>query len=83
MLSMIAGFITALHGIYYQIQSHIYIGLIIISITSVSWWIWVMMVIKRMYHATGYVMSNVGDVREAIKEIKKLVEEYKFLTKDK
>lgn len=83
MLFMVVGFITSVYGIFHQLQTFVYMGLMIIGVTCISWWIWVMIVIKQMYDVTKNSMSNIGDVREAIKEIKILVEEYKKLTRDK
>lgn len=77
---MILGFSVSFHGIETGSYDLVYAGLIVIGTTCVSWWIWVMIVIKDMYSITVNAIDGVKDIRTGIKEVKRLIQEYKNLT---
>ena len=78
-LCMTIGFIVSLHGVHDNNTNIVYIGLVIIGLTCGSWWIWVMIVIKDMYHITHTAVTGVSDIRDSIKEVKQLIDDYKNL----
>lgn len=80
MLCMIIGFGVSLHGLQGHNYNLVYVGLAIIGVTCASWWIWVMLVIKEMYEVTHAAVTGVSDIRSGIKEVKKLISEYKNLS---
>ena len=77
---MILGFSVSFHGIETNSYDLVYAGLIIIGTTCVSWWIWVMIIIKDMYKITVTAIEGVSDIRYNIKEVKRLIQDYKNLT---
>jgi ammonia channel protein AmtB len=79
-ITMIAGFAVSLHGINNQNYDTIYIGMVIIGVTCVSWWIWVMSVIKAMWDFTQSTVNKVQEIRLGVREVRKLFEEYKKLS---
>lgn len=79
-ITMITGFAVSLHGIQHQDYDIIYVGMMIIGITCVSWWIWVMSVIKAMWDFAQSTVNKVQEIRQGVKEVRKLFEEYKKLS---
>jgi len=77
---MISGFAVSLHGIHHQDYDIIYIGMVIIGITCISWWIWVMSVIKAMWDFTQNTVNKVQEIRQGVNEVRILFEEYKKLS---
>ena len=78
--TMILGFIVSLYGIHDQNKIMAYAGLTVMALTCVGWWIWVMTVIKCMWDYTQSAAQLATDIRQGIKEVRKLIREYKNLT---
>jgi hypothetical protein len=78
-VTMITGFVAALYGIHYQDYDVIYLGMVVIGVTCVSWWVWVMSVIKAMWDFTQGTVNKVQEIRTSVKEVRRLFEEYKKL----
>jgi len=76
---MTIGFVVSLYGIHDQNKILSYTGLTVMALTCVGWWIWVMLVIKRMWDYTQSAAQLAIEVRQGIKEVRRLVREYKNL----
>jgi len=78
--TLMSGMIISLFGVYYQDHMLAYSGLAVIALTCISWWIWVMVVIKSMWDFAQSTVENVFEIRLGIKDVRRLVEEYKNTT---
>jgi len=78
-VTLLSGLMISLFGVYSQDHTLAYSGLVVIALTCVSWWIWVMIVIKSMWEFAQSTVENVFEIRTGVKEVRKLVEEYKKL----
>jgi membrane protein YdbS with pleckstrin-like domain len=76
---MTIGFVVSLYGIHDQNKILSYTGLTVMALTCVGWWIWVMLVIKRMWDYTQSAAQLAIEVRQGIKEVRRLIREYKNL----
>ena len=70
---MFVGFLLALLGIYEKIDHFAYIGIVIMSSVCFTWWVWVMLVIKNMIMQTAKAEAGLGDVKEELGLIKKMI----------
>lgn len=71
---MLVGFCVSVLGLNKDQHNLIVIGLAIISIVCVSWWLWVMFVIKTMLAATDKTTNGLLDIKTKIGELKELVQ---------
>lgn len=72
-LFMIAGFALSLWAIDTGYTDLIYIGLFIIATVCVSWWIWVMIVIKTLLTNTTKTTKNLNGIREDLGKVKSII----------
>jgi hypothetical protein len=79
LLSMIVGFILACYGVKTDNDLFAYVGLVSIIVTCISWWVWVMLIIRTMWARTESALSLVGEIKQGIKEVRQLIREYKNL----
>jgi hypothetical protein len=79
--AMIAGFFVSLYGIHNQNEILAYTGLTVIALTCIGWWVWVMIIIKCMWNYTKSAAQLATEVRQGIKEVRRLIREYKNLIK--
>ena len=73
---MLAGMASAIYGVGHHDLKATWIGLITIMAVCVSWWFWVMFIIRTMIEQTertqqglGEIKSGLGVVREIVKEL--------------
>jgi len=74
-LSMIAGFVLACYGVKADNDLLAYIGLVSIIVTCITWWAWVMLVIRSMWIRTESALSLVDEIKQGIKEVRQLIRE--------
>lgn len=72
-LFMIAGFVLSLWAIDTGYTDLIYIGLFIIATVCVSWWLWVMIVIKTLLTNTTKTTKNLNGIREDLGKVKSII----------
>lgn len=70
---MILGFTVSILSIHFNKDNLIYLGLAIIASVCVSWWFWVMFIIRSMVKHGLTTLENMDSIRYEIKEIKKLL----------
>jgi len=79
--AMLIGFLVSLYGIHFQNEILAYTGLTVMSMTCISWWIWVIITIKRLWNYTQSAAHLATEIRQSIKDVKLLIKEYKNLSK--
>ena len=72
-LFMIAGFALSLWAIDTGYTDLIYIGLFIIATVCVSWWLWVMIVIKTLLTNTTKTTKNLNGIKEDLSKVKSII----------
>ena len=82
-LFMIAGFFLSLWALDTGYTQMVYIGLAIIALVCVSWWFWVMIVIKTIMNTTERTSTNITTIRDDIGKLKTIVRSILSTKKDK
>jgi len=72
---MLSGFGISVYGLGVQSYETALAGVITIGTVCVSWWFWVMFIIKSMIANADRTISNVADIKADIKEVKSLIEQ--------
>lgn len=72
-LFMIAGFILSLWAIDTGYTNLVYIGLFIIGIVCVSWWLWVMIVIRTLLTNTTRTNKNLHSIKEDLGKVRSII----------
>ena len=72
-LFMIAGFALSLWAIDTGYTDLIYIGLFIIATVCVSWWLWVMIVIRTLLTNTTKTTKNLHGIKEDLGKVKSII----------
>lgn len=70
---MFIGFAVSILSIHFNKDNFVYLGLAIIASVCISWWFWVMFIIRSMIKHSTTTIENVNFIRYEIKEIKKLL----------
>jgi len=73
-VSMLLGLGVSLLGLDKDQNNLVLIGLGIIAVVCVSWWFWVMFVIKTMISANDKTTTGLLDIKTKLGELKALVQ---------
>ena len=74
-IGMLLGLAVSIWGIGHDNAKAAWIGLITIGAVCVSWWFWVMFVIRTMIECTDKTQQGLGIIKQGISEVKTLVRE--------
>ena len=74
-IGMLLGMAVAMWGIDQENAKAAWIGLITISAVCVSWWFWVMFVIRTMIECTERTQQGLGEIKIRISEVKSMVKD--------
>jgi hypothetical protein len=72
--AMIAGFVLSMIGVYHNNYLFAYGGISLIIMTCISWWIWVMIVIKSMWDYTHSTVTNVQEIQQDISGVRQILQ---------
>lgn len=75
-LTLILGFVIAIWSVNEHNVMGIYLGLVTIAGVCVSWWFWVMFIIRTMIKQNDKTCSELGQVKIGISQVKQLIREY-------
>ena len=67
---------VSLWGIQHHLQSIAVTGLIIIGTVCISWWFWVMFIIRTMMSLNDRTVRSLIDIQEDLGTVKVLLKEY-------
>jgi hypothetical protein len=76
-IAMIIGFVISLYGLDQDNHNTVIVGFVTVAAVCVSWWFWVMFVIRTMIRCTDKTTAGIQELKTGIHEVKTL------LTKDK
>jgi hypothetical protein len=72
---MLSGFGVSVYGLGVQSYDTALAGVITIGTVCVSWWFWVMFIIRSMITNADRTIANVADIRKDIQEVRSLIEQ--------
>ena len=72
-VGMLLGLAVSLWGIGHDNIKAAWIGLITVGAVCVSWWFWVMFVIRTMIECTERTQQSLGDIKTGISEVRSIV----------
>jgi hypothetical protein len=72
---MLCGLGVSVYGLETEDKATALAGLVAIGTVCVSWWFWVMFVIRAMIANADRTISNVENIRTDIREVKSLIEQ--------
>ena len=73
MIVMVAGFILSLFGIHINNHAFSYLGIGMMTVTSVTWWFWVMFIIKDMFERVERTGDKLVEVKQELGVIRALI----------
>lgn len=73
MIVMVVGFIMALSGIYINDHAFSYVGIGMMTVTSITWWFWVMFIIKDMFERVERTGDRIVEVKQELGVIRALI----------
>jgi Zn-dependent protease with chaperone function len=71
-ISMLSGLYVSLYGLGTQNASTVLAGLIIIGTVFVSWWFWIMLIIRSMISNAD---RTIADIKADLQEVKSLIQQ--------
>jgi hypothetical protein len=74
-IGMLLGLAISMWGIGHYNAKAAWIGLITIGAVCVSWWFWVMFVIRTMIECTDKTNQGLSEIKTGIKEVRVMVQE--------
>ena len=77
-IGMLLGLTISVWGIGQNNIQAAWIGLITIGAVCVSWWFWVMFVIRTMIDCTDKTNQGLGEIKQGIHELRGLVRKLDF-----
>ena len=72
-VGMLLGLAMSIWGIGHDDIKATWIGLIMIVAVCVSWWFWVMFIIRTMIEQTDRTQQSLGDIKTGIREVRHMV----------
>ena len=78
---MLTGITVVACGIYLHNQITAWTGFVMIVSTCISWWFWVMFVIREMINHTDRTVKGINHIRQDIQEVRNIIESDDFFLK--
>jgi type VI protein secretion system component VasK len=72
-VGMLLGLAVSIWGVGHENLQATWIGLVLIMAVCVSWWFWVMFVIRTMMECTEQTQQSLGDIKSGISEVRHMV----------
>lgn len=73
MIVMVVGFILSLLGIHTNNHAFSYLGIGMMTVTSITWWFWVMFIIKDMFERVERTGDRIVEVKQELGVIRTLI----------
>jgi hypothetical protein len=77
-IAMLTGLSMAVWGLGFDNIKATWIGLVIIAAVCVSWWFWVMFVIRTMMNCTEQTQRGLNEIKYDIREVRGMVRDLDF-----
>jgi hypothetical protein len=72
-VAILAGLVMAAWGLGYGNIKATWIGLVIIVSVCISWWFWVMFIIRTMIDCTEKTQQGLGEIKYDIREVRTMI----------
>ena len=72
-VGMLLGLAVSIWGMGHEHLEATWIGLAMIMVVCVSWWFWVMFIIRTMIDCTEKTQQSLGDIKTGIREVRTMV----------
>ena len=72
-VGMLLGLAVSIWGVGQENLQATWIGLVIIMAVCVSWWFWVMFIIRTMIDCTEKTQRGLGEIKTGISEVRSMV----------
>lgn len=80
-IAMLAGMCISLWGIGHDNIKATWIGFVTIITVCVSWWFWVMFVIRTVMTHTQQTEQGLVEIKQGIREVRSMVQDLDFINK--
>ena len=74
-VAILAGLVMAAWGLGYGNIKATWIGLVIIVSVCISWWFWVMLIIRTMMECTEKTQQRLGEIKYDIREVRHMIQD--------
>jgi len=74
-IGMLLALSISIWGIGHENIKAVWIGLVVIAAVCVSWWFWVMFVIRMMMDQTAKTLQGLGEIKYDIREVRNMVKD--------
>jgi hypothetical protein len=75
-LSMSGGLALSLWAVFHQNDFLAIFGIVVIGVVCVSWWFWVMYVVKTLVNFYTATDSGLVEIKYGLRDIRKLMQDY-------
>ena len=72
-VGMLLGLAVSVWGIEHDDIKAAWLGLVMIVAVCVSWWFWVMFIIRTMIECSERTQAGLGDIKTGIREVRIMV----------
>jgi 4-amino-4-deoxy-L-arabinose transferase-like glycosyltransferase len=72
-VGMLLGLAVSVWGIEHDDIKAAWLGLVMIVAVCVSWWFWVMFIIRTMIECSERTQTGLGDIKSGIREVRIMV----------
>ena len=72
-ISMLIGLSISVWGIGYDNIKAAWLGLILIAAVCVSWWAWVMLMIRTMIDCSEKTQRGLGEIKYDLREVRTMI----------
>lgn len=79
---MLSGLAISVYGLGVDDHSTVFMGLATIGAVCVSWWFWVMFIIRSMIDNTERTLSNIESIRHDLSTVKTLIKQERSLSSE-
>ena len=74
-IGMLLGLAISIWGIGHENIKAAWIGLVLITAVCVSWWFWVMFIIRTMIECTEKTQRGLGEIKYDLREVRGMIQE--------
>ena len=79
---MMSGLAISIYGLGVDNHRTVIAGLLTISTVCISWWFWVMFIIRSMIDSTERTLSNIESIRLDLDTVKTLIKQDRSFTSE-
>jgi 4-amino-4-deoxy-L-arabinose transferase-like glycosyltransferase len=74
-IGMLLGLAVSIWGIGHENIKAAWIGLVLIVAVCVSWWFWVMLIIRTMIDCSEKTQQGLGEIKYDLREVRHMIQD--------